>query len=242
MGKDRDQIIGSFVAEVETAAGGPLRSIVLYGSGASGEYVPGRSDLNFLLVADPITRSLLAGLQKRMVGWHKRGIATPLVVDQQFLVSSTDSYPLEILGMLSAYKILGGVDPFQGLEPAPKDVRLQAEREAKAKALLLRRGYLECCGRHSGLVAYLTGAVPAIEAILRGMLFLRGGDWRLCGAGLRAACARDLAIDCSVLEMLQDVHYGRAKPTRQSLLALFDRTMDLLDLLSRQLDQTAAAG
>ena len=68
---------------------------------------------------------------------------------------------------LSAGPPLSGTDPFEGIAIEPEAVRLQAEREAKAKALLLRRAYVETGGRHGGLLAYLQGVGPAIDAILK---------------------------------------------------------------------------
>ncbi len=174
------------------AAGGGHCAIVLYGSGASGHHIPGRSDLNLLVVVDDVTTSLLTRMQKRSGAWTKGGISTPLLVDRDFLRSSTDSYPLEILGMMSAYRLVRGSDPFEGIKVDPKDVRLQAEREIKAKELLLRRGYVESGGKESRVRAVLSASVPALEAILRGMLFLSGDDWKKSGPAFREACGKSL--------------------------------------------------
>ena len=43
-------IFDEFIADCRRAFGEELKAICLYGSGARGEYVPGRSDVNFLLL------------------------------------------------------------------------------------------------------------------------------------------------------------------------------------------------
>ncbi len=234
MAIDVESLVARFAENVEAAAGSHVRSLVLYGSAASGEFVPGRSDVNSILVADQVTLPLLEGLQKQIGSWRRRRIAIPLVIDTEFLATSTDSYPLEILGMMAAYRVLKGADPFQDLRIDGRDVRLQAEREVKAKELLLRRGFIESGGKSRPLAAYLTGATPAVEAILRGLLFVRGDEaWRKTGPGFREACGRTLSVDRAALDRMREIRSGRKAPARPEIVALYGRALDLLASLSK---------
>ena len=45
-----EEIFSEFTNDYQKIYGTDLLSIVLYGSGARGDYIPGRSDLNFLIV------------------------------------------------------------------------------------------------------------------------------------------------------------------------------------------------
>jgi hypothetical protein len=242
MARDTEAIIGRFVADVEAVAGSAMRAIVLYGSGAGAEYLPGRSDLNFLLVADKIDLSLLDGLQKKGGAWERKRIAAPLVVEPSFLSSSTDSYPLELLGMVASYRVLKGADPLQGLAPEKEHVRLQVEREVKAKTLLLRRGYMESCGKHQRLLACLTGGLPALQAILRGVLYLRGEDWKLCGLHLHKQCTERIGIDCGTLDAIHAARQATKRPNRQDTLQLYARTLEMLHSLAELVDETSRGG
>lgn len=240
MKPDVERNLAQFGADVESAAGPALLSIVLYGSGAAGEHVPGKSDLNLLVVVKEVTLPFLSHLQEKVARWNKAGISTPLVVDGDFLPTSTDSYPLEILGMLSAHRIVRGGDPFEQLRVDPRDARLQAEREIKAKRLLMRRGYLESQGKEAHLRRVLIAAVPAVEAIFRGMLFVRGGDWRAQGAAFRASCAGGLGIDSTTLERLRSLRAGRIRPNREVVLDLYARTVGMLDALAKKIENGSA--
>jgi hypothetical protein len=242
MGKDVERILEQFAKEVEAAAGSGHCTIVLYGSGASGHHIPGRSDLNLLVIVDEVTISLMTHMQKSIGAWTKGGISTPLLVDRDFLRSSTDSYPLEILGMMSAYRLVRGSDPFEGIKIDPKDVRLQAEREIKAKELLLRRGYVESCGKESRVRAVLSASVPALEAILRGMLFLGGEDWKKSGPAFREACAKSLGVDGTTLNALRDLRGGKSRPNRNAIMDLYARTLRQLATLSGKIEDRGATG
>ncbi len=238
MPKDLDTIVRDFLSDLEPLGAGTIRSVVLYGSAATSSHVPGRSDLNFLLIAEPVSADVLRFLQGRMKKWARSRIATPLIVDPAFLEQSTDSYPLEILGMLSAYKVLAGKDPLAGLKPSIEHVRVQVEREAKGKNLLLRRGFIESWGRHQSMAGYLAGALPAIDAILRGMLFIEGADWKLQGPAFRGEAAKTLGLDAFVLEQLHEARYGR-KPNRDDAFALYERTLTLIETVANRADRPA---
>jgi hypothetical protein len=241
MAKDIEAIIGAFVAEVEGLAGDGLRAVVLYGSGASGEYRPGRSDLNFLLIVQTVDLPLLGMLQKRIRAWQRRRIATPLVVETTFLSSSADSYPLEILGMMASYRVLRGGDPFEGMAPEREHVRLQVEREVKAKTLLLRRAYMESCGKKERILATLAGALPALQAILRGVLYVQEGDWKRCGPSLHNHCAGQLGIDGGTLDEIQAARVGGRMLSRPDTLQLYEKTLAMFRSLSMLVENAPAA-
>jgi hypothetical protein len=241
MAEDREKIIRTFTAEAETATGSALQSVVLYGSGAGGDYRPGRSDLNFLLVAKTVDLPLLDALQRRIGAWAKRRIPTPLVVPPSFLASSTDSYPLEILGMMASYRVLKGSDPFVDLRPEREHVRLQVEREIKAKSLSLRRDYMESCGKHERLLASLTAALPAVEAILRGVLFVREADWRRSGPALHEGCARQVGVDPGCLAAIAAARSGRGRPDRKQVIGLYGETLEMLRQLAGIVEGSTAS-
>lgn len=238
MALDLERTIAEFVREAEGGAVGvATEAIVLYGSAASAAFVPGKSDLNFLIVLDRIDEAAIERFQQRMKSWSRRRIASPLVVERSFLGSSTDSYPLEILGMMAAYRVLRGNDPFEGLNPAASDVRLQAEREAKAKGLLLRSIQIESCGREAIMRGALVAAVPALDSILRGILFLAGENWRGHGDEFRRRGARAARIEEATPLELAALRRGEIKRNREEIVRLYGRTRGVFDGLSEQIDR-----
>lgn len=239
MGADLERSVSEFKLEALACAPSGVEAIVLYGSAASPAFVPGRSDLNFLVVLERIEPAVLDAFQKRMKGWARKRIAAPLVVNRRFLASSTDSYPLEILGMMAAYRVIHGIDPFQDLQPEARDVRLQAEREAKAKGLLLRSIQIESCGKESVLRGALAAAVPALDAILRGVLFIQGTEWRELGDGLRRRGAEAAGIDAAVPLELASLRRGESRPSRDGVVRLYGRTLGVFDELSEEIDNLA---
>jgi hypothetical protein len=239
MSKDLSTVTQTFLADVRQALGEELEAVVLFGSAASGRHVPGRSDVNFLVVAKRIGLAQLDALAARSKDWPRLKIAPPLVVEPAFLRGSADSYPLEILGMLAAYQVLLGSDPLEGILPEAVHVRLQAEREVKAKLLWLRRGYIERRGDPRRLVGLVIEALPAIEAILRGLVFLGGGSWKRSGRDLHREGTDRFGLDATCLAAIADARAGLTGPDRAQTFVLYGQVLDLLSSLAVAVEQTA---
>lgn len=234
---DIDQEATRFVAEVKDAAGGALVSVVLYGSAASPRFVPGKSDINFLVVCEHVDRAMLERLRVHVNSWKRRRIALPLVVTGEFLTTSTDTYPLEILGMQALYRVLAGTDPFAGVAVDKPNVRLQAEREIKAKKLLLRQGYLDSAGDGRKLMRILAASAPAITAILRGMVYLKDGPWNADGAELRSAAETVVGPDAALLDAIWETRRGGKPVARGAEVDTYMRVLDFVQGLSRKIDE-----
>ena len=134
-----EDIFDEFKDNYIATFGDDILSICLFGSGARGEYTPKKSDINFLIVltADGIDR--LDEAMGLMGKWRKQRVAVPLFLTRDFIESSLDTFPLEIFNIRAAYKVIYGNDVLSGLTIKEDDLRLQCERELKAKLLLLRR-------------------------------------------------------------------------------------------------------
>ena len=88
-------MVGPFLSQVDAALGNGY-SAVLYGSAARGGFLPGRSDLNVMLITDDLSASRLSGLSGAFAGWRKSGYEPPLVVLRSEWARATDVFPIEI--------------------------------------------------------------------------------------------------------------------------------------------------
>jgi predicted nucleotidyltransferase len=103
-----EQAIEKFAHEIQTLYGDDLVSLVLYGSAAGTDFVPDRSDLNFLVVLKCVTPEALRKAMPLVRAWHRQKIATPLFVDPEFLKNSLDVFPIEFLDMQEQHRVLAG--------------------------------------------------------------------------------------------------------------------------------------
>ncbi|OGS45284.1 MAG: hypothetical protein A2539_08655 [Elusimicrobia bacterium RIFOXYD2_FULL_34_15] len=135
-------ILDKFIEEIKVVCGQNLKSIVLYGSKASGEQTEKHSDYNLLLILEKIKFEDLKLLNKTIKFWIKKGNPAPLLFTMEQLKKSTDVFPIDFLDMKDHNKILYGNNPFENLEIKNTYLRHECEYELKSKLLKLRQAYM----------------------------------------------------------------------------------------------------
>jgi hypothetical protein len=205
--EERRKVIEEFAREAETIAGSSMRSLFIYGSAVAGGFVEKKSDYNFVLVADPIEISLLDRLATRAPYWRKQRVPVPLIVTTQFVERARDTYPLELLSMMSGYELLRGEDVLREMSVSTTDVRHQCERELRASTLHLRQAYVELGRNFRALRELLGRAQPGLFAIFRGLLFVTEGPWKSHGETFRASVTEQLGISVALVSLLSRVRH-----------------------------------
>lgn len=232
-----DEICEYFASEIRQCAGDSLRSLILYGSALTEDFIPKKSDYNFVVVADPLEVTVLDLLAGRSKAWSKKRIPVPQLFTESFIKRATDSYPLEFLGMKARYRVVAGADVLAAVEVEKPDVRLQCERELRAKLLLFRRVYVGTGGKPKHLRMLVTQGLPALAAIIRGLLYYKDHPWKEVGSGLWDAAARHLGLPGDLLHRLQNVRDGRKPESKDDAKPVVQETIQLLDRLAREVDQ-----
>jgi predicted PurR-regulated permease PerM len=107
-------LLGTFVEDLKGAYGTNLKSVILYGSKASGEDTKKYSDYNVLIILEHIGLSELSidGIMSR---WIKRGNPPPMMFTKAMFARSSDVFPVEFLDMRDNHQILYGENPFAGM-------------------------------------------------------------------------------------------------------------------------------
>ena len=168
-----DRVVVPFLAQVDAALGGGY-SAVLYGSAARGDFVPGRSNLNLMLILEDLSHDRLAALGRPFAAWGKSGQEPPLVMHRAEWARATDVFPIEITDMRSGYEVLRGPDPVAGLTVASADLRHALEREFRGKLLRLRQGYVAANGDAAALGELAERSSTTVMVLLRSLLVLLG--------------------------------------------------------------------
>ncbi len=160
------------VEQLKPALGDRLRSIVLYGSATSGDFLPGVSTYNLLVVAERFDVPALNSLATTVYRWVRDGNRPPLLFTPEQLQTSADAFPIELLDIQDSRQVLFGSDPVAGLSISPEHLRLQLEREFKGKLLALREGYLMTGGRPKRVAALLVSSLSGMLVVFRAALRL----------------------------------------------------------------------
>jgi hypothetical protein len=149
-------------------------SAMLYGSAARSDFVPGRSNINLMLVLDELSPGVLRSLSRAFTGWRKAMREPPLILSRAEWTRATDAFPIEITDMRLSYEVLRGTDPLQGLVVDRTDLRKALEREFRGKLLRLRQGYATYAPDPAALGSLGLESAATILVLLRGLLTLLG--------------------------------------------------------------------
>jgi predicted nucleotidyltransferase len=174
--KTPQEVFPEIVEDLRGVYGEALQSVILYGSGARGDYVAGKSDINFLVVLAEDDPGGLEKILPMIPQWRKRTVATPLFMTKAFIGSTVDVYPVEFLNMKRHYQVIHGKDVLGDLVFEKRALRLQCERELKGKLMLLRKSFLQTEGKAESLQRLLAASITAFLSVFNALLHLQGKE------------------------------------------------------------------
>lgn len=202
------EILSEIINDFKNIFGSELVSIILYGSGAGSHYIPGKSDLNFLVILSEEGIDNLDNAISAVARWRKRRVAIPLFMTRAEISSSLDSYPIEFLTMKKQYVLVYGEDMLEGLSFEPSRLRLQCERELKGKIFHLRRGLLKTGGQAKYVRELIKASLTAFISIFKVLLYLKGIDIPQSRRDVIRSVAGVYSLDQDVFLKCADIKEG----------------------------------
>lgn len=235
-----EQLLQGFVRDVQGVFEDDLVTVLLYGSAAAAEHVPGRSDINVAVILRRLTPALLRKAAGHIRGWRRQGFATPLFFDPETLHASLDVFPIEFLDMQERHRTLVGPDLLAPLHIGRGNLRLQCEQELRGKLLKLYQSYVECAQAPGDLERVLRVAVSSIVVLARTLLRLGGGD---PGGGAAAVLERTqirFGTSTASLRRAYDLKRGDIRLGGAGLEELYRGILEEVQGLVRVVDGLAA--
>ncbi|MGH9447687.1 MAG: hypothetical protein ACRD3O_18450 [Terriglobia bacterium] len=209
-----DKILDGLVQKLKASAGGNLRSVVLYGSAAGGEYHPKHSDLNVLCLLYKLDAMELAKLHKPAKWLARKGHPLPLIFSLEEMRQAADVYAIELLEIKRRRRVLYGEDAFDSLDVPMNLHRLQVERELRHRLIQLRQGYVAAAGNRKAVLALMTRSASSFALLFRHALIALGEDAgdskREATRQLAALLNFDAACFAPIFEMREGKRTGKA--------------------------------
>lgn len=148
-----------------------VRAAALFGSAARGEWIEGVSDVNVLVLLDDIDAPLLGRAAPVVNRWAAKNVR-PLLMEMAEWRRAADVFTIELADMKDASSPLFGDDPAATAVVQPSILRLQAERELRAKLLHLHAGMVQSAGDGKRLGELFVRALPSFTTYMRTALRL----------------------------------------------------------------------
>ena len=235
--KDPKEIFPEITADYKGVFGEDLVSIILYGSAAGGDYRPGKSDINFMVVLSENGIDRISKAFRIVTKWRKRNVAVPLLLTEDYLKDSLDTFPIEYLNFQREHLLVFGKDILEGLEFDPRFLRLQCEREIKGKLLLLREAFLESNGKARALSGLIGRSLAAFIAIFEALIFMKGGDLPAGKGEIVKAGCNAFDLDEALFGRLLEIKRETFKPGDAEIMPLLEGYLTEVGKLAKQVDE-----
>lgn len=187
-------------------------SVILFGSGATEDFIYKKSNINLLLVCNEFNISRFNKCRK-IINWgRKRGIVAPLVLTQTYIKNSADVFPMEFMEMQDSRLPLYGEDILGNLNIGTEHLRLECEQQLKGKLMRLRQTFLEIGARTEVITESINSLLPIFRTLHR----LRGIP--VPGKkGQLIASLSGIGVDTEVFLLALDIKRGKYKLKRKEL-------------------------
>lgn len=176
----RDRIT-EWTRSLEAALGDDLVAILLTGGVARGDFRPGESDVNALIVLREASFDMLDSISSAMQAARYGARVEPTIVTEDELPGACDAFPLLYDEMKRWHIILVGEDPFASAVVHDTHRRLRIEQELRQAQVGLRRAVTDALGAREAIGGAVGRKIRQVRRPLRALIDLKG-----------AACKEDL--------------------------------------------------
>jgi hypothetical protein len=239
---ETQKLLQAYTKDVKGVFGEQLEGLLLYGSAVRGEFLPGRSNLNILLLVSSYDSALLKQYSALHRKWSKEQILVPLFLTEEELRMSASVFPLEFLEIQEHHRVLGGRDPFIGFHVPTDRLRESVVHGLTSNLLRLRQRYVEGGGTDDATTILLPLSITATIPLLRGVQRLLGRPVLAQSDAVIKDVAEQLKLDLQGLLDGLLLKRGQISPGPQEVPRLFDRYLQTMTLLTRAVQQLSQAG
>lgn len=231
------KLLQTYVKEVKGRFGEQLEGVLLYGSAVRGEFLPGRSNLNILLLVSSYDSAVLKQYSALHRQWSKEQIVVPLFLTEEELHLSAAVFPLEFLEIQEQHRVLDGRDPFIGFHVKTDRLREAVVQGLMSHLLRLRQRYVEGGGSVEATTILLPLSITSAVPLLRGVQRLLGRPVLSHSDAVIKDVAEQLPLDLQGLLDALLLKRGQISSGSYELPRLFDRYLQAVTLLTRAVER-----
>jgi hypothetical protein len=241
-----DHKLDEFVQKLKAAAGENLRSVILYGSAATGEFHAKHSDLNILCLVNQADAAHLEALHGPVHWWMGRGQRPPLVFTLNELRRSADVFTIELLDMKSRHRILHGENVLAEIAVPMRTHALQVEGELRTDWLRLRQAILTAPEKPKVHLELMISSFSAFAALFRHAIIALGGAAPEAKREAIDRIAHFASADPAGFHTILGVREGKVNVRDINVEKTLDQYFSFVDAVTekfdRQLDVKQSAG
>ena len=222
----------TFVEQLRKTLPTGVRSVVLYGSADTGDHLGKQSDYNVLIVLERVGMAELKALSAPTKAWVKAGNHPPNLFTVEGLKKSGEAFPIELLDIRDAHRILLGDDVLAQIDVSAGNLRSQLEHELRGKLIQLRAQFLLTDLKPKRVVELMTTTLSKFLILFRAALRLYQKEVPAKKLDALQALGQHISFDREVFVTLHELKEGRQKPRDAQAEALFERYLRAVEAVT----------
>jgi hypothetical protein len=237
-----EKLISEFVEKIKAAAGPNLVSVILYGSGAEGEFHPEYSDLNLLCVLRDASFASLTKLTETVEWWRSKKHHPPLVLTLTELNASADTFSIEFVDMKQRHRLLFGEDVLSSLNIPMTLHRAQLEYELREKLFLLRQHLVLAGNNEKQLWEVMLQSLSSFTTLFRHVLLEMGEHGRKHSREAVGELAHRMNFDPSSFVQIMDVRAQKADRKQLRATEVASKYLQAIEQVTAAVDTMQSSG
>jgi hypothetical protein len=237
-----EKLISEFVEKIKTAAGANLVSVVLYGSGAEGEFHPEYSDLNLLFVLRDASFASLTKITDVVEWWRSKKHQPPLLLTPGELKASADTFSIEFVDMKQRHRLLFGEDVLSSLNVPMHLHRAQIEYELREKLFLLRQHLVLAGTKEKQLWEVMLQSLSSFTTLFRHVLLEMGEPGRKHSREAVGELAHRMNFDPAPFVQIMDVRAQKADRKQLRAAEVAGKYLQAIEQVTAAVDTMQSSG
>lgn len=229
------KVVGKLVRNLQDTYGEDLISVILYGSGASGEYVQRNSNINIVIILKDASLGSISKTSK-FINRREFSAISPIFLTEDYMRRSTDVFPIEFIDMKENNIVLYGKDILKDVNIDIKNLRFQCEQELKSKIINLKKIYLRVTNE-AALKKLLFKSFTSGIHILRNLVRLKGREPAYAKKEALNEISREFGMDLTALQKISDARNNHVKLNFKETDDLFTRFVETLEAITDKIDR-----
>lgn len=186
------------------ALGNDLQALLVFGSAVRGDFRPGHSDIELMIVLKSASPEKLGTIANPLAMARYAIRVEPMILTSEEIPRAADVFPLLYDGIRLSHTLLHGEDPFSQLNISDRHRRLRIEQELRETQIRLRRVVTDTLGQPAEMISPVLRKLRQSRAPLHALLRIRSVE---CGEPIEqviAAAGKLYSIDVAPLSKIKE--------------------------------------
>jgi predicted nucleotidyltransferase len=214
-----------FVETIKKISDGNLKSIILYGGVAKGDYTKGKSNTNILLIFEEID---LDTLDKLSIHFQK-AIAefqfSPFLLTTSEIEPAKKVFAVKLFDIQQHNILLYGENPMEKLPISKEDLRFISEQELRNQLSRMKFFYIQHFNLPERILDRIRKSFTTLLVNANTYLYLKSGNYYITRDEIINHLALEPNIDKTVLNNLSLLRQDKLQPDKEKARSLYGQLM-----------------